>query len=64
MTHKPLPPPSRTSSPDALTDAPQKKAKKAWSKPTISTMDGVVTVESGANQALVNLENTKYHPPS
>ena len=61
MAHKTLPPPPpRTASLDALTDTPKKEAKKPWSKPTIRTMDDVVTVESAATQA--DAENATYRP--
>ena len=58
MTEKP--PPPRVNSTPAATDAPPKKTKKPWSKPTISTIDGVVDVESALNPA--SAENASYRP--
>ena len=61
MTPQPPPPPPRAHSPhDTLTDAPKEKAKKPWSKPTISTIDGVVTTTSGATAQ--QAENASYSP--
>lgn len=39
-------------------------AKKAWRKPTVSTMEGIIGVESGSTQSPQNIENATYQPPS
>lgn len=39
-------------------------ARKAWRKPTVSTMEGIIGVESGSTQSPSNVENATYFPAS
>ena len=60
----PPPPDARTRFPDAFTDTPAEQAKKAWRRPTLSTMNGVITTDSGPTPSPAGLENAKYFPSS